>query len=663
MLLLFLWSVIVHCDAAADDEEAAAESEEIGSPSTTPSTSPTGGASEGGGTSTSTSQKVPGAIVTGQFTFEQSVESETVEVASLTKDNTFVVEETSQTQTDAAGDYKLKIYEEDNLGLNESQTSIYKIFIKENEDHPEISVLVKFKFKTGSTIILNRNIDMLTTVVSKKMKLANLEGQDFSELLVKIEEAVGKEFDITGSDIGEAKGKFAGINIAKLVRFIAKKLGISMEKFLEYFANDILLEGEERKNDGSSNLIKESLKKIRRIAARSKSTISIDGLTGSSIDEINNDLDDLANEIETTGSESNDTGDQSCPHDAKGDPYANSSSATGTVDDPFVICSNVQFYNLTKTAADWGKYFQLAADIDLRDIPADSSGRGKPKERVVMPIGNSEVPFTGSFDGKDFTISHLRFTEDSLASSNTEIGLFGQLDGGALSNLTLKNVSIDAGENGSSIGAVVGKLKAGTVTNVKVKNISLVGKSDIGGFAGISEEGSISRSAIDSIVAIASSDRIGGFIGHNMSSSNLTKNSTISADISGKQEVGGFVGLNDGVIKNSYVRGKAFATTAKLGGFSGKNTESVHDSYAAVELVTGAEERGGFSGEGQDKDFLNCFWDSSLSANTSDIGVSTDVENISGNTTQELKTKATFTAAGWDEEVWEIKDGAYPQLK
>jgi len=51
----------------------------------------------------------------------------------------------------------------------------------------------------------------------------------------------------------------------------------------------------------------------------------------------------------------------------------------------------------------------------------------------------------------------------------------------------------------------------------------------------------------------------------------------------------------------------------------------------------------------------NCFWD----VNTS--GVSFSYGGV-GKTTTEMKTKSTFTSAGWNESIWTLCDGAYPSL-
>lgn len=72
-----------------------------------------------------------------------------------------------------------------------------------------------------------------------------------------------------------------------------------------------------------------------------------------------------------------------------------------------VITTSEEFYNIRNNLS--GSYV-LGVDIDLSEYS------------VWEPIGNSSNKFTGSLDGKGFTIKNVTKTD---STTNSEIGLFG----------------------------------------------------------------------------------------------------------------------------------------------------------------------------------------------------------------------------------------------
>lgn len=93
-------------------------------------------------------------------------------------------------------------------------------------------------------------------------------------------------------------------------------------------------------------------------------------------------------------------------------------SGSGTSADPFLIASLTDLV----TFRDWvnaghdcaGQYFKVSGDIDLASVDS------------WMPIGTNANPFSGVFDGQNYTISNLKHTGAETAS---QVGLFGLVSG------------------------------------------------------------------------------------------------------------------------------------------------------------------------------------------------------------------------------------------
>lgn len=149
----------------------------------------------------------------------------------------------------------------------------------------------------------------------------------------------------------------------------------------------------------------------------------------------------------------------------------------GSEENPFVITRPLHFYNMIylyqrlEGFADEGYYFQLGYQLlydenaqtpdenyyfykygdNGKIVPgqystvlnmayySDEEGMGG----ALLPIGTSDVPFLGTFDGKGLTVANLHVTgsetigNDTLATS--DIGIFGYVDEGA----TVKNTYFD----------------------------------------------------------------------------------------------------------------------------------------------------------------------------------------------------------------------------
>jgi fibro-slime domain-containing protein len=125
---------------------------------------------------------------------------------------------------------------------------------------------------------------------------------------------------------------------------------------------------------------------------------------------------------------------------------------TGTINDPYIIETKAQleilalFTNSGKTFQN--EHIKLGNNIDL-------SGS---EENQWTPIGNASNAFRGSFDGNGKVINGLFI--NNIANNQ---GLFGYVNGAAISNLGLENFHV---QGGSNVGGIIGGgIGTNTVTN------------------------------------------------------------------------------------------------------------------------------------------------------------------------------------------------------
>jgi len=96
---------------------------------------------------------------------------------------------------------------------------------------------------------------------------------------------------------------------------------------------------------------------------------------------------------------------------------------SGTEADPYKIVTISDWQTFMATSADWDKYFILMDDLDFRHI-------------TLTPVGNSDMPFTGSFDGNGRIIRNAAIN----TPASSYVGLFGFIDtSGRISNLGLES--------------------------------------------------------------------------------------------------------------------------------------------------------------------------------------------------------------------------------
>ncbi|KAA3610445.1 MAG: T9SS C-terminal target domain-containing protein [Calditrichaeota bacterium] len=306
-------------------------------------------------------------------------------------------------------------------------------------------------------------------------------------------------------------------------------------------------------------------------------------------------------------------------------------SGSGTEVDPYQLSTIGNLYWLSNNDDRWEKHYVQTNDIDARITSSWRDGNG------FFPMGGSALKFTGSYDGQNRTISNLYIKWEGM-----NIGFFGNTNGAKIENVNLLNSSVlGSGLSGSLVGQAAGGT---TIFNCSSKGV-LDGKGNYcGGLVGWNNNSEISQSySIVEIDGYGNGYMVGGLVGLN---AGVVKTSFSMATVSGIRDVGGLIGVNSGTVSNSYSKTNVIRETGSytgFGGFVGVNSGTIEYCYATGSVIyneaTDPTDKGFEGAPGGTN--TSCFFDSDLSNQIS--------SNLAtGKTSQEMKTLATFTDAGWD---------------
>lgn len=349
----------------------------------------------------------------------------------------------------------------------------------------------------------------------------------------------------------------------------------------------------------------------------------------------------------------------------------------------------------------WNLNIELDNDIDASATKFWDNGNG------FLPIGTYDRSFRGCFYGNNHTISNLYINRPQLRGC----GLFGALrnDTSIITDLTLQNCVIIGKYN---VGGIVGHTAGYNISNVYVEGY-IRGVAVVGGITGSSYGANIERSQFAG--NIVSKTTVGGIVGKSYRAAiqNCHSNTRISCDnmagsmvghcrhsqvidcsgkgdINGKENIGGLIGFSDqselikcyascfitaniysgglvgdcykSTVYNCYSQGKVAGDTL-VGGFCGENHKSdIRYCYSTTSVLEGTQDYGGFVGYWYFRscDMESCIWSKELAFTNHSVGG----KNV---TTAQMKTKSTYTDAGWDfENVWAIdpkKNVGFPYLQ
>ena len=210
----------------------------------------------------------------------------------------------------------------------------------------------------------------------------------------------------------------------------------------------------------------------------------------------------------------------------------------------------------------------LNGDIDLADITTRSV------ESNWTPIGTSEKPFIGVFDGNGKTIKNLALVESEAKEGKAYIGFFGYAKDATIKNVTFENVYInipclDIDHSQGHIGAVAGSLEGtSTIENVTVKGDIKVeatttanGASRVAVVAGGNSYGNVTMKNVHVVANegsyLKANNNVGALAGQ-LQGKSVFENCSSNIDVTGtKFFAGGLIGIaaGDQLFKNCHTTG------------------------------------------------------------------------------------------------------------
>ncbi len=278
-------------------------------------------------------------------------------------------------------------------------------------------------------------------------------------------------------------------------------------------------------------------------------------------------------------------------------------TGSGTAADPYKIGNAGQLYWFAAqiNGGNTGIYGQLTADIVVNtNVLGADFALNEGTYRSWTPIGSNAAPYTGTFDGKEFTISGLYFEQ----GGQMYIGLFGRSKG-TIQNVGVKDSFFYAS---SHIGAIAG-CNDGTIRNC-FNSGYLCGNWNVAGIVGMNYGNIVNCRNSGKIVGDwkgntnPQNSQIGGIAGYSDVNTLIT-DCRNTGDISGKNEVGGIVGKyymmldvhGTGSVSGCYNSGNVTGAENNVGGIVGEASVNITDCHNSGNIC-GKTSVGGIQGQG-----------------------------------------------------------------
>ena len=335
------------------------------------------------------------------------------------------------------------------------------------------------------------------------------------------------------------------------------------------------------------------------------------------------------------------------------------------------------------TVSEDGKTYNVTSADGLKNV-AELVNGGKTDINITLdtdltltgewtPIGTESQPYTGTFNGKDKTITGLTVNQEGT----NYVGLIGYLgSGGKVQNVVLEGVQITSDNSSGYAGGVAGD-SWGTIENCSVSG-SVSGTTFVGGVVGSQWGGSIT--GCNSSATVKGVIFAGGIAGETNSGASLTGcyatgDVTVENDGTNNSHAGGVVGYNGGgTLTACYATGSVTGSgsgTIYVGGVTGSNNLGILTAcyHAKGDVsgptgttggVAGRNFKGSMSGGGI---ITACYW----GGNGQEQGIGEDQVGTGGTTqvTDGLwqnalaHMNAALSGKGWQYEL----TGALPTLK
>ncbi|MDR0950112.1 MAG: hypothetical protein LBM13_00505, partial [Candidatus Ancillula sp.] len=332
-----------------------------------------------------------------------------------------------------------------------------------------------------------------------------------------------------------------------------------------------------------------------------------------------------------------------------------------------LVNNNINGYNSQNI------YYKLSNNIDLSSYSGTwISPDNAQKSGGWEPIGTGSYPFTSNFDGDGHSISNLT----SIKTSPQDVGLFGVITNGNISNLSLVNVNISGGVRaGALAGSFNPNSSKSTIKSISVSgSVAASNSNSIGGIIGyMSTEGS-TQGTLNSLVSkvnVSGVGYIGGIVGEAVAQADqgsiLVISDTISlGNINALGETtysGGIAGLLDAVAGQNSGNASLFNSAAL--------NESINAGKSYSGRILGANSQGSLSnnyGFTYMKSGVNICGAQSANWQNNTIdgtdGLNVDIASPSGHSLSSDFFSASVANAGLDlaNSNWNFETGELPTL-
>ena len=259
---------------------------------------------------------------------------------------------------------------------------------------------------------------------------------------------------------------------------------------------------------------------------------------------------------------------------------------SGKKEDPYRIAAAQQlkaFAASINTDEDYkNAYVVLTADISLEGVSWVPSG------------SNMAYPFSGTFDGRGHTISHMTVGSEANPSDYLYVGLFGYANKAAIRNVKLTGAYVNnhyTGDERAYVGVLAGAVENATYIDNCSAQGDLKGhagkQSYVGGLVSFTSgldgaESCVTNSYTDvEITGVSDTSWVyaGGVSGlinrscvvNCYTLGNVTGNSSLNVN---KAATGGIAGFQAGYVRNCYTMGnmRTMPSSTDVGGYAGRHT-------------------------------------------------------------------------------------------
>lgn len=264
-------------------------------------------------------------------------------------------------------------------------------------------------------------------------------------------------------------------------------------------------------------------------------------------------------------------------------PFKKFQGGTGTAEDPYLIATAGDLMQISKNPS---AHYKLVADISMAHMPS-----------AWTPIDN----FSGKLEGNGHSISGL-----VINSNNVNVGLFGNVENGSISNIVFVNPTIKINDNNSYAGILSGIAMADTLQNIHIYGANIIdaaGKANvtIGGLVGQATNYSqIYSCSFNGTINTPGSKNIGGIAGDTRTSAYVFSCVATGA-LTGASYVGGIVGSTgtDGQVFDCHANVNLVAQHT-VGGIVGNNGSraAINKNYAKGTIKASKASWNGFAAGG-----------------------------------------------------------------